>query len=139
MTPALRSIALVATLCTLPGAAFAQDGIFDLFQKYGAIEEEAQPVSPEPPDAMTSYFGNKRASLPEHPGDVKNIAGAWTITTDRQSSYCSLNGHAQITLTPSGGYTCDLVMRDYCADQWDGIIRQSCTCLLYTSPSPRDA
>jgi len=64
----------------------------------------------------------------EFEGDTFGIAGAWTITTDRDDPGCSLNGTAQIRVSPvTGGYTCEIVMRDYCTGRWDGIIRQSCS------------
>jgi len=121
--------AACAMVALLPASyAAAQESVFDFF---GGIlgsdkAEESAPDSPAPPDETTSYFGNKQTALPEHIGDISGLAGAWTITTERNSASCTLDGHAQIRVSNSGGYTCDLVMRDYCENRHDGIIRQSC-------------
>ena len=120
-----RFIAATVLALTPAATANAQDSIFDFFKNFGNLEDAPQDAPPAD-DPTTSYFGNKQADLPNYRGNVDHLAGAWTITTERNSDTCTLDGHAQIRSLPAGGYTCDLVMRDYCYDLWDGIVRQSC-------------
>ena len=107
----------------------AQESVFDFFKDMGGNETErelyeVQPVEPPVPPHVD--LAEPTIELPEISGDVYGLVGAWTITTDRNSDCCTLNGTAQIAMTPSGGYTCELVMRDFCRNSHDGIIRQSC-------------
>lgn len=128
MTSFVKIMAVTLSTAAIVQSAHAQDSIFDFFGGFGSDKEEALPApkTPTPPDETSSYFGNKVAELPTYDGDVSDLAGSWTITTERNSERCTLDGAAQIRITDSGGYTCDLVMRDYCKDTHDGIIRQSC-------------
>jgi len=104
------------------GPAVAQNSIFDWFG-FGEEESADAPDPSSPPEVDRAM---PTEPLDQHSGDALGLVGAWTITTDRRDPECSLNGTAQISMTDTGGYTCELVMRDYCAGAWDGIIRQSC-------------
>lgn len=119
-------LAAMSLALTIPPEATAQESIFDFLKGFGGEKEEQVPEKPTPPDQTSSYFGNKSADLPTLEGNVSHIAGAWTITTERDSERCTLDGAAQIKVTSPGNYTCDLVMRDYCREWHDGIIRQAC-------------
>lgn len=121
----VRSLSLAFIVVAIALNANAQESLLDFFRNFGSEKEEPI-ISSEPPDEISSYFGNKDADLPVLEGTVSDIAGAWTITTERDSERCSLTGTAQISMMPEGGYTCELVMRDYCFDWHDGIVRQSC-------------
>lgn len=117
-----RALALMSFALVSCSPAWAQNSILDMFGLGDEAEVETH-ASPTPPEVERA---EPMVPLQEHAGDPLGIAGAWTITTERDELDCSLNGTAQISLTASGGYTCEIVMRDYCADLWDGIIRQSC-------------
>lgn len=132
MTGFARMMAVVFAGTLIAQSASAQGGIFDLFgwgDDDPVVEIEPSPISPDtesspiPPDVERA---TPTEPLLEHDELPLNIAGAWTVTTERTARGCSLNGTAQISITQSGGYTCELIMRDYCPGSWDGIIRQSC-------------
>jgi len=107
-------ISLVAGL--VAGPATAQS----IFERFGWGETEEPQTPPDVARAAPTE------PLPEIEADAMGLIGAWTVTTERSDPNCSLDGTAQISMTKAGGYTCELIMRDYCPNRWDGIIRQSC-------------
>ena len=118
-----RTLCIISFVLAASTGAQAQDSMPEVFDFLLEEEPDVREFVP-PPDVE---LAEPKEPLITFAGDALGLAGAWTITSERNLSHCSFNGTAKISIdVATGGHTCELIMRDYCEGSHDGIIRQTC-------------